>query len=263
MNEALAGKVIVVVGGTSGLGLAAAKAILQAGAAGVVVTGRSAERGQSALAQLGGQAESLLGDAANPRHAEAAIDAARKKWGHCDALYHVAGGSGRSWGDGPLHELTDEAVPRTLELNLQSVIYSNRAMVRHFLQTGTRGPVLNLGSVLGWSPSPRFFSTHVYAAAKSGIIGFTKACAACYAARGIRFNVIAPALVDTPMARRAAGNELIQAFIHHKQPLDGGRIGCPEDLDAAVVYLLSDGAKFTTGQVLAVDGGWGVSEGHA
>jgi NAD(P)-dependent dehydrogenase (short-subunit alcohol dehydrogenase family) len=119
-----------------------------------------------------------------------------------------------------------------------------------------------MGSVLGWSPSPRFFSTHAYAAAKSAIIGLTKSCAACYAAEQIRFNVLAPALVETPMAARAANDEAILSFIKTKQPLDGGRIGQPTDLDAAAVYFMSDASCFTSGQVLAVDGGWCISEGQ-
>lgn len=119
-----------------------------------------------------------------------------------------------------------------------------------------------MGSVLGWSPSPKFFSTYAYSAAKGAIVGMTKSAAAYYAAQNIRFNVIAPALVETPMAKRAAGDEEILSFIRTKQPLDGGRIGQPDDLDAAVVWLLSDGAKFVTGQVITIDGGWTVSEGQ-
>ena len=130
-----------------------------------------------------------------------------------------------------------------------------------FLERGTGGSVLNMGSVLGWSPSPQFFATHVYAAAKSAIIGFTKSCAAYYAPHNIRFNVVAPALVDTPMAKRAVRDDATSQFICAKQPLDGGRIGRPEDLDAAVVFFLSDESRYATGQVLAVDGGWTVSDG--
>ncbi|MBT8043999.1 MAG: SDR family oxidoreductase, partial [Verrucomicrobiae bacterium] len=83
-----------------------------------------------------------------------------------------------------------------------------------------------------------------------------------YADQDIRANVIAPALVETPMAQRAAKDETIQNFIQTKQPLDGGRIGCPEDLDGLATYLLSRQSKFLTGQVIAVDGGWSVSEGQ-
>jgi len=177
-------------------------------------------------------------------------------------LYHVAGGSGRRWGDGPLHELTDEGWRMTLDWNLNSVFYSNRAAVRQFLTQKTSGSILNVSSVLGWSPSPAFFGTQAYATAKAAIIGLTKSCAALYAAQGIRFNVLAPGLVETPMAQRARQDRHIMDFIKTKQPLEGGRIGAPSDLDAAAVYFMSDASKFTTGQVLAVDGGWCVSEGQ-
>jgi NAD(P)-dependent dehydrogenase (short-subunit alcohol dehydrogenase family) len=116
--------------------------------------------------------------------------------------------------------------------------------------------------VLGYSPSPGFFTTHAYAAAKSAIIGFSKSLAAFYAKDNIRINVIAPALIDTPMAERAISNPEIQHFLKTKQPLDGGRAGIPEDVDGAAVFLLSGSARFITGQVLTVDGGWTVSEGQ-
>ena len=94
------------------------------------------------------------------------------------------------------------------------------------------------------------------------MIGFSKSIASYYAQNNIRINVIAPGLVETPMAQRAAGDEAIMRFIQSKQRLDGGRIGRPSDLDGAAVYLMSDFSSFATGQVLAIDGGWGVSEGQ-
>lgn len=265
MAEELQGKVIVVIGGTTGLGLSAAKAVVRAGGA-VVVVGRSAESMALACAALDGlvpgRARGLVGDAMDPVTGDRAVAVALEVFGGFDGLYHVAGGSGRRFGDGPLHEVTDAGVGTTLELNLSSLIYSNRAAVRSFLARGVGGTVLNMGSVLGSSPSPHYFSTHVYAAAKSAVIGFTKSTASCYASRDIRFNVIAPALVETPMAKRAAGDDEIREFIRTKQPLDGGRIGIPEDLDGLVVFFLSDQSRFVTGQIVAVDGGWTVSEGQ-
>jgi NAD(P)-dependent dehydrogenase (short-subunit alcohol dehydrogenase family) len=177
-------------------------------------------------------------------------------------LYHVAGGSGRASGDGPLDQISDEGWETTLRWNLTSLFYSNRAAAEQFLRQKSGGAVLNMSSVLAWSPSPKHFATHAYAAAKAAVIGLTRASAAYYAPHGIRFNVIAPALVDTPMAQRAVGNDETMLYVATKQPLDGGRVGTPADLDAAVVYFLSDQSKFVTGQVLAVDGGWSVSEGQ-
>ena len=94
------------------------------------------------------------------------------------------------------------------------------------------------------------------------MIGLTRSLAAHYAKDDIRVNAVAPALVETPMSERAQGDSTILAFIRTKQPLDGGRIGKPEDLDEAVKFLLGPGSRFVTGQILTIDGGWSVSEGQ-
>lgn len=265
MTSSLENRSIVIMGGTTGLGLSAAKAFLQGGA-NVVVVGRNqdsvahANKAFEALAP--GRGKAVAGDAIAPETASHAIQTCLDCFDSFHALYHVAGGSGRRFGDGPLHEVTEEGIDKTLDLNLKSLILSNRAAVQAFFARGTSGSILNMGSVLGYSPSPRYFSTHVYAAAKAAIIGFTKSTAAYYANKNIRLNVIAPALVETPMAQRAAEDDDIQAFVKTKQPLDGGRIGCPEDLDGLAAYLLSEESRFVTGQVIAVDGGWTISEGQ-
>lgn len=254
-------KNIVIIGGTTGLGLSAALAFVQQGAR-VVVTGRNPESCAQAQEQLGEQGQAISSDATSEGSAETAIAVCREKWGVLHGLYHVAGGSGRKFGDGPLHELTLAGWEATFQLNLSSMMLSNRAAVRMFQEQKTAGAILNMGSVLGFSPSPTYFTTHAYAAAKSAIIGFSKSIAAYYAGNDIRVNVIAPALVETPMAQRAARNDTIMDFIHTKQPLDGGRIGHPQDLDGAAALLLSDQGRFITGQVLAVDGGWSITEGQ-
>ena len=128
----LAGRVIVIIGGTTGLGLSAAQACGRAGAL-VVVTGRNSESVRAAAAALGPTGAALAGDATDSAHAPAAIALALERFGGFHGLYHVAGGSGRRMGDGPLHEITDEGLRATLELNLHSVIFSNRAAVRQFL----------------------------------------------------------------------------------------------------------------------------------
>ena len=261
MQPMLENKKIVIIGGTTGLGLSAAQAFIAAGAKAVVV-GRNEESVHAAQTTLGSNAIALSGNAIEEATALTAIDTCISKFGSFDGLYHVAGGSGRKMGDGPLHELTLEGWNKTLELNLTSLMLSNQAAVKKLLELKKSGSILNMGSVLGYSPSPKYFVTHAYAAAKSAIIGFTKSIAAYYAQSNIRINVIAPALVETPMAQRAAKDETIQSFIKTKQPLDGGRIGHPQDLDGLAVYFMSDYSKFTTGQVIAVDGGWEISEGQ-
>lgn len=262
MSGELTDRVVVIIGGTSGLGLSAAKACAGAGAR-LVVAGREDEWVERARADLNESARVIAGEAVDPRMPERAIGLAIQEFGRFDALYHVAGGSGRRMGDGPLHEITDDGWSKTLELNSTSMFYSNRAAVRQFLARKSGGSILNLSSVLAYSPAPAHFSTHAYAAAKAAAIGLTTACASYYAPHDIRFNLIAPGLIDTPMARRAAEDETIRRYVAAKQPLDGGRIGRPEDLDAAVVFFLSDRSRFVTGQVLGIDGGWAVTEGRA
>lgn len=255
-------KTIVIMGGTTGLGLSAAKAFVSQGAR-IVVVGRNPDSCDEAQKQLGSQvAAAIQGDASQPATAKKAIHRAISHFGSFDGLYHVAGGSGRKYGDGPLHELTIEGWNKTFELNLTSLMLSNQAAVQQFLKQKTGGTILNVGSVLGYSPSPKYFTTHAYAATKSAIIGFTKSIAAYYAKDNIRVNILAPALVETPMSQRASQDDVILNFVKTKQPLDGGRNGQPTDLDGAAVYFMSDYSKFTTGQVLAVDGGWGVTEGQ-
>ena len=253
-------KTIVIVGGTTGLGLAAAKAFVGEGAR-VLVVGRNADSVSQAESALGQAARGLAGDATDPETAPEAIGLAKREFGGFDGLYHIAGGSGRSMGDGPLHRISDDGWQQTIDLNLKSVFNSNRAALGEFVALGRGGVILNMTSVLADSPAPKQFATHAYATAKAGIVGLTKSAAAHYASQNIRVNALAPALVATPMSGRAQANDEIMSFIKHKQPLDGGRIGVPEDLDGAAVFLMSDAAKFVTGQVLAVDGGWGVSEG--
>jgi NAD(P)-dependent dehydrogenase (short-subunit alcohol dehydrogenase family) len=258
----LHGKTIVVIGGTAGLGRSAALACVAAGAH-VVAVGRDSQRCRQ-LERLGsGRIRTVAADATHPDTACQAMQQAAHWQGAVHGLYHVAGGSGRSAGDGPLDQLTDQGWQQTLHWNLDSLFYSNRAALRQFLAQGTGGSILNMSSVLAFSPSPTYFATHAYAAAKAAVIGLSRSAAAYYARHGIRVNVIAPALVATKMSQRAQAEDAITRFISCKQPLDGGRIGTPRDLDQAVVYFLSDAARFVTGQVLCIDGGWGVTDAAA
>lgn len=255
---ALSNRVVVIVGATSGMGLSAARACLEAGAK-VVGVGPPDTSGRPGP-ELGPAARIVRGDAREPATARDAIRRAVEEFGAFHALYHVAGGSGRSFGDAALHELSDEGWDETLRLNLTSVFYSNRAAVEQLRRQGGGGSVLNMASVSAYSFSPRHFGTHAYAAAKAAVIGLTRAAAARYAPEGIRFNALAPGLVETPMSRRAMTDEAIRAYVARKQPLDGGRAGAPADVDGAAVFFLSEASRFVTGQVLAVDGGWSVTE---
>ena len=140
--HSLSGQSIIIMGGTTGLGLSAAKKLVAAGAR-VVVTSRSQVNVDAAVEALGPNARGFAADAATPEAAERAVELAVGEFGSVDALYHVAGGSGRGRGDGPLHELTDEGLDYTLALNLNSVIYSNRAAVKQFMAIPHYHPTLS------------------------------------------------------------------------------------------------------------------------
>ncbi len=256
----LADRSILVIGGSTGIGLACAEACLAAGAE-VCVTSHEPETLADAARRSGGRLQTIEGDARAPGSAEAAIEALVARTGRFDGLVHVAGGSGRRFGDGPLHEASDDGWHGTLDLNLTSAFRSNRAALRRFLAEGRGGAIVNLGSVLATSPAPAFFSTHTYAAAKAGLEGLTRSVAAYYAPDDIRVNAIVAGLTDTAMACRAMRDDAIRAYAAARQPLCGGGPAQPGDFAATCVFLLSDGARLITGQVLAVDGGWSVSDG--
>jgi len=185
------------------------------------------------------------------------------RYGRIDALYNVAGISGRRFGDGPIHECTEDGWDATLDTNVKSMFLTCRAVIGRMLEQaigrgGSRGVILNMTSVLGFSPESRFFATHAYAASKGAIIAMSKAMASYYAPLKIRVNAIAPALVRTPMSRRAQSDADVLQFMKTKQPLAGDMLD-PEDVARASVFLLSDEARMITGEVLTVDAGWCVS----
>jgi NAD(P)-dependent dehydrogenase (short-subunit alcohol dehydrogenase family) len=266
----LADRKCLIVGGTSGIGLASARRFLEEGAK-VVVCGRSVEGCEAAIPPLElfgpRNVHAITADASDPdsvdflfRRAAALLD------GRIDVLFHVAGISGRRFGDGPLHECSVEGWDAVLAANARSTFLTNRAAVRCMLKQepdefGLRGTVLNMGSVLGRSPAPDYFGTLAYAASKGAVESMTLAAAARYARDGVRFNMIAPALIETPMSARACGDPAIREYLAAKQPMAGGP-GAVEDCAEAALYLCEPASRFVTGVVLNVDGGWCVSEGR-
>jgi NAD(P)-dependent dehydrogenase (short-subunit alcohol dehydrogenase family) len=262
MVARLAQKRALIVGGTSGIGLAAARRFLEEGAR-LVIAGLSVEDGAAAvaaLAHLGTLAFSPC-DARSAHQVDTLFAEALKQLGGLDVLYNVAGISGRMHGDGPLHECTDDGWDATLAGNLTSTFHTNRAAIRQFLKQSSPGVILNMASVLAFSPSPHYFDTCAYTASKGGIISLSRLAAARYASSRIRVNVIAPGLIDTPMSKRAVSDSAILRFLQTKQPLKPGA-GHPDDCSDAAVFLCSDEARFITGAVLPVDGGWCVSDGQ-
>jgi NAD(P)-dependent dehydrogenase (short-subunit alcohol dehydrogenase family) len=261
--DRLRGRVILITGST---GIAAATAV-RCGAEGasVFVVSRSLDNARALadrLAADGAEAGWAGADLADADAADAAVAGAVARFGRVDGLFAVAGGSGRRYGDGRIHELTPDGWDRTLELNLRSQAMTCRAVVRQMLaqpvnESGTRGSILLMGSVTATDPSPEMFATHAYAAAKGATTALMTAMAATYVTDRIRVNVVAPSLTDTPMATRAASDPRIRAYAARKQPLAGEMMD-PTEVAHAAVYLLSDESRAVTGQLLKVDGGWSV-----
>jgi NAD(P)-dependent dehydrogenase (short-subunit alcohol dehydrogenase family) len=250
-------KVLLVTGAT-GIAAATAALAMRSGAH-VVVTGLTQESLESLRADLPGL-EVVAGDLVQPATADAAITRCRDRYGRLDAVFNVAGISGRRFGDGPLHECTDEGWDVTMATNLRSMFLVCRASLRQMLgqapsATGGRGAILNMSSVLAIAPEPRHFATHAYAASKGAVIALTRALAAYYAPHGIRVNAIAPGLVRTPMSARAQADPAIVESMQVRQPLAGGFIE-PDEIARAAVFLLSDDARVITGETLVADAGW-------
>ncbi len=259
MGTRLAGKVCAVTGAT-GIAAASAARFLAEGAEVFVISLH--EHDCVALAeQLASDRFSwTTADVSGEAQTEAAFAACRERYGRLDGLFAVAGGSGRPLGDGVLHEISLAAWNATLALNLTTGFLPAREATRIMLDQPAGGSIVVTSSTVAKWPSPGYFDIHAYAAAKAGMIGWARAAAGAYAPNGIRINVIAPGLTNTPMARRAANDEATMQWTKSRQPLPAGMLD-PTDHANAALYFLSDESRHVTGQVHAVDGGFGVTGG--
>ncbi len=261
----LSGRGCLIVGGTGGIGLATALRFLDEGAR-VVVSGRSPDECDEARRQLDRPGfEAVAADVTEESAVDSLLAATLSVLdGRLDVLFHVAGISGRRFGDGPLDACTRAGWESVLATNLTGAFLTNRAAVRQMRTqpidaSGLRGSVLNLGSVLAESPAPEHFGTIAYAASKGALRSLTLSAASAYARERIRFNLMAPSLIATPMSARAMGDPSIRAYLAAKQPLAGGP-GTPEDCAEAALFLCAPASRFITGAILNLDGGWSVCE---
>ncbi len=254
----LQGKVAIVTGAASGISKAVALRFAAEGAsvAAFDVNETGLAETVSEIQQAGGQASAILVNVAESQQVQNAIQQVKNTYGKLDIVFNGVGLSGRRWGDGPIHECTEEAWEKVININLTSMFLMCKYTVPLLLENGG-GSVINLSSVLALVGGDEDFYTHGYAASKSGIIGLSRGMAAYYAPQNLRVNVIAAGLIATPMSQRAQTNPHILARLKQLQPLTGA-MGLPEDIAGAAAYFASDDAKFVTGVVLPVDGGWTV-----
>lgn len=256
-SKRLAGKNILVTGAASGIGRASATRFAAEGAQ-VALLDRNADglrETASTIKDAGGICAECMLDLTDEAAVKDTVKQIVEQWGFIHGLFNVAGGSGRRFGDGPVDSATLEGWHATLDLNLTSMFLICKYATPFLLET--HGAIVNLGSVLGLVGGDEDFATHAYAAAKSGVIGLSRAMASYYAPRGLRVNVIAAGLIATPMSQRAQSDEHILSRLPQLQPLTGA-MGAPEDIAGTAAFLLSNDAAFITGAVLTVDGGWTV-----
>jgi 3-oxoacyl-[acyl-carrier protein] reductase len=238
----LAGKTAFVTGSTRGIGLAIARALHAAGAR-VAVAGRALERARAVAAELGEGALGLACDVTSAGEVQAAVAAAEQALGPIDILVNNAGLTR----DNILLRLTDEDWDAVLDANLKGAFHTTRAVIKGMMKRRA-GRIVNITSVVGLTGNKGQAN---YAASKAGLIGFTKSVAREYASRGVLANCVAPGFIATDMT--AALPDDARATL--LQDIALGRLGQPDDVAGAVLFLASDLAGYVTGQVLVVDGG--------
>jgi NAD(P)-dependent dehydrogenase (short-subunit alcohol dehydrogenase family) len=243
---------------TGSSGIAAATARLAAGRGSkIFIVGNREDECRNLCKDIPDSANAVA-DVADYRAVQEAVAACIRKFGTVDAVFNVAGISGRSLGDGPLHECTPAGWQAVMSIHAAGTFHVCREVLRHWLDASRKGTILNTGSVLARSPEREFFATHAYAASKGAIESMSLAAAAYYAPMGIRINVIAPGLVRTPMSARAQANDKIRTFIAHKQPVKGDFVEV-EEIARIALFLLSDESIPMTGEVIRGDAGWAVT----
>lgn len=252
--------------GSTGIAAATARRAVAAGAR-VHIASRS-ETNVSALVDelraAGGDVSGTAAELTRRGDVERVVADAVGRGGRIDAVYNVAGISGRRFGDGPVHVCTDDGWDTVMDANVKSMFLVCRAALNQMLDQprdahGIRGTVLNMASVLGLHPQRDHFDTHAYAASKGAILSLSRAMSATYAPDGIRVNAIAPGLVRTPMSRRAQDDPAILDHMRGKQPLAGGLIDAEEVAKLSLFLMDSAQSAMMTGDILTIDAGWAVS----
>ena len=242
----LKGKVGIVTGGGTGIGRATALAMARAGAS-VAIGNRDVAKGEEVVAlirQASGPAVFQKTDVSKPDDVRGLIERAVKEFGQLDLAFNNAGVDGQQL---PLHRQDIEQASFLFDVNIKGVFYCMKYEIEQMLKTGG-GAIVNTSSIFGLNGYPGW---SLYVATKHAVTGMTKAAALDYAKQNIRVNAVGPGPVETPLLAKGTGGDphSYAAFV----PM--GRIGQPDEIADAVVWLLSDEAHYVTGHTLPVDGG--------
>ena len=241
-------KVVLITGGTSGIGRATAVAFAAEGAR-VVVAGRRDAEGAETVAlieQAGGQARFVRADVGQEANVAALVAATVAAFGRLDYAFNNAGVLLES---APITEVSLDVLERTLAINVRGVALCLKHQIPAMLRAGG-GAIVNTASFLGLRSMP---NSAIYNASKFAVIGLTKSAALEFATQGVRVNAVCPGVIETPMNESHRQAQSGRDFLNKLQPM--ARTGQPEEIAAAVLYLCSPRAGFVTGTTLSVDGG--------
>jgi NAD(P)-dependent dehydrogenase (short-subunit alcohol dehydrogenase family) len=247
--QRLAGKVAIVTGASSGIGRTTAKLFAKEGAKVVVAARREAEL-ITLVAEIiadGGEAIAYAGDVNSEAFSKSLVALTIKSFGRLDIAFNNAGTLGEM---GPTDQVSEAGWSNTLATNLTSAFLGAKYQIPEMVKQGG-GSVIFTSTFVGYSAA--FPGVAAYAASKSGLVGLTQALASEYGIAGVRVNAVLPGAVDTDMYREMNNTEESQAFITNLHALK--RVGRPEEIAKAVLYLASDDASFVTGTASLVDGG--------
>jgi NAD(P)-dependent dehydrogenase (short-subunit alcohol dehydrogenase family) len=241
-------KVVFVTGASSGIGRAAAQAFVARGyATALVDRDEAAGRAVEGELRAAGECVFLRCDVTDDAAVRQAVEQTVERYGRLDAAFNAAGidgEHGRKTGDSSLENWN-----RVMAVDLTGLFSCMRHQIPQMLKTGG-GSIVNCASVAGLVGAPY---VSAYVAAKHGVVGLTKAAALEYAADGLRVNAICPGMIDTPMSRASLTPEITKALLAESAI---GRLGQPEEVAAAALWLCEGAPGFLTGQAIAVDGAW-------
>jgi NAD(P)-dependent dehydrogenase (short-subunit alcohol dehydrogenase family) len=251
MASEFKGNVALVTGCSSGIGKDSALAFAQKGAK-VALAARRVSEGQEVverIKEIGGDAIFVPTDVSKPLEVEALINECIATYGRLDYAFNNAGIEGSQYI--PTADYTEETWNDVININLKGVWLSMKYEIPQILKQG-KGAIVNMSSVAGLAGS---LIGCAYIASKHGVIGLTKAAALEYADQGVRVNAVCPAVIQTPMADRLYnGDAEIENRLTALHPM--GRVGTPQEVADAVVWLCSESASFVTGHSMAIDGGF-------